>query len=272
VTTNGDPFTDAHTPHLSPDVSSTFGVHGSNASTISEWTPSAPSQPWSDRPTSVNTQAGSIIADIGSATRVNVGLATPMTVDTPRSLNRMTSARLVSPPTNGNKNAGTLEQQQQRALARFQVQESYRDSSGSVLSAASVGEDSILESFPFVPPSPISGIPTRGPRSPSDVTPSSSKAEGQEPVDDAALPPPPDRKTLGMSTGSQISTLSAGLGSFPFQIESSEPGDSTSSSLPQNPPGRLRASLDTLALTADLSSYPLGFDKELQENYPLRKM
>ena len=270
VSVNGNPFTDEHTPRLSPGVSSTFGVHGSNASTISDWTPSVPSQPWNDRPTSVGTQAGSIIADIGSATRVNVGLMTPATtsttIDTPGSLHRMASARLVPPPTNGVKPVGTLEQQQQRAFSRFQ--ESYRDSSGSVLSAASAGEDSILESFPFVPPSPISGIPTRSPRSPIDVTPP-SKSEGHELTDDATLPPPPDRKTLGMSTGSQISTLSAGLGSFPFQIESPEPRDSTSSSLP---PGRQRASLDTLALTADLSSYPLGFDKELQENYPLRKM
>ena len=273
VAINGDPFTDEHTPHLSPGVSSTFGAHGSNASTVSDWIPSPPSQPWGDRPTSVGTQADSIIADIGSATRVNVGLitpmTTPMTIDTPRSLHRMTSARLVSPPNNGNKAMGTLEQQQQRALTRFQG--SYRDSSGSVLSAASAGEDSILESFPFVPPSPISGIPTRSPRSPGDVSQPHSKPEGQENTDDADLHPP-DRKMLGLSTGSQISTLSAGLGSFPFQIESSEARDSTLSNLTLNPPGRQRASLDTLALTADLSSYPLGFDKELQENYPLRKM
>ena len=274
VTVNGNPFTDEHTPRLSPGVSSTFGVHGSDASTVSDWTPPAPSQLWSDRPTSVTTQAGSIIADIGSATRVNVGLITPATTlttaDTPGNPHRMASARLVSPPFDGNKPTGTLEQQQQRAFSRFQ--DNYRDSSGSVLSAASAGEDSILESFPFVPPSPISGIPTRSPRSPTDVTPRPSTSEEQEPVDNTDLPPPPDRKTLGMSTGSQISTLSAGLGSFPFQIESPEPRDSTSSNLPQNPPGRQRASLDTLALTADLSSYPLGFDKELQENYPLRKM
>jgi len=274
VSASGDPFTDENTPHLSPGISSTFGAHGSTASTISDWTPSTPSQPWNDRPTSVNTQAGSIIADIESATRVNVGLltpmVTPMSVDTPRSLHRLTSARLVSPPTTGNKTTGTLEQQQQHALTR--VQESYRDSSGSVFSAASAGEDSILESFPFVPPSPISGIPTRSPRSPIDVAQPPAKPEGQGQAEDAALPPPPDRKTLGMSTGSQISTLSAGLGSFPFQIESPEPRDSASSNPTQNPPGRQRASLDTLALTADLSSYPLGFDRELQDNYPLRKM
>jgi hypothetical protein len=176
----------------------------------------------------------------------------------------MTNARLVSPPTSGNKTAGTLEQQQLHAFSRFH--ENFRDSTTSVLSSASAGEDSILESFPFVPPSPIAGIPTRSPRSPVDVAPPPSNSEGQEPGDDAGLPPPPDRKTLGMSMGSQISTLSAGLGSFPFQIE--ERRDSTSS----NPPGRQRASLDTLALTADLSSYPLGFDKESQENYPLRKL
>lgn len=274
VPVNGNPFTDEHTPRLSPGVSSTFGVHGSNASTVSDWTPSPPSQPWGDRPTSVGTQADSIIADIGSATRVNVGLitpmTTPMTVDTPRSLNRMTSARLVSPPSNDEKGVGALEQQQQRAFTRFQG--SYRDSSGSLLSAASAGEDSILESFPFVPPSPISGIPTRSPRSPVDVSQPPSQSEGQERADDADLPPPPDRKMLGMSTGSQMSTLSAGLGSFPFQIETSEARDSTTSNPALNPPGRQRASLDTLALTADLSSYPLGFDKELQDNYPLRKM
>ena len=274
VSTNGNPFTDEHTPYLSPGISSTFGVHGSNASTVSDWIPSPPSQPWGDRPTSVGTQADSIIADIGSATRVNIGLitpmTTPMTVDTPRSLNRMTSARLVSPPNNGNKTMGALEQQQQRAFTRFQG--SYRDSSESALSAASAGEDSILESFPFVPPSPISGIPTRSPRSPVEVSQPPSKSEGRENADDADLPPPPDRKMLGMSTGSQMSTLSAGLGSFPFQIESSEGRDSTSSNLTSNPPGRQRASLDTLALTADLSSYPLGFDKESQDNYPLRKM
>jgi hypothetical protein len=274
VSVSGDPFTDEHTPHLSPGVSSTFGAHGSTASTISDWVPTPPSQPWGDRPTSVGTQADSIIADIGSATRVNVGLitpmTTPMTIDTPRSLNRMTSARLVSPPISGNKPVGSLEQQQQRAFTRFQGD--YRDSSGSALSAASAGEDSILESFPFVPPSPISGIPTRSPRSPVDFSQSSSRSEEQEKTDEADLPPPPDRKTLGMSMGSQISTLSAGLGSFPFQIESSEPRDSTSSNLTQNLPGKQRASLDTLALTADLSSYPLGFDKELQDNYPLRKM
>jgi hypothetical protein len=270
VTAGGDPFTDEHTPRTSLPASSTFGVRGSTGTGISDWDPSAPSQPWSDRPTSVNTQAGSIIADIGSATRVNVGMATPMTmstpmtIDTPRSLNRMTNARLVSPPTSGNKTAGTLEQQQLHAFSRFH--ENFRDSTTSVLSSASAGEDSILESFPFVPPSPIAGIPTRSPRSPVDVAPPPSNSEGQEPADDAGLPPPPDRKTLGMSMGSQISTLSAGLGSFPFQIE--ERRDSTSS----NPPGRQRASLDTLALTADLSSYPLGFDKESQENYPLRKL
>ena len=75
-----------------------------------------------------------------------------------------------------------------------------------------------------------------------------------------------------MSTGSQLSTMSNGLGSFPFQIDSGnglEAADAGSS-----PPssfgigGRQRASLDTLALTADLSSYPLGFDKAAMEHYP----
>jgi hypothetical protein len=62
-----------------------------------------------------------------------------------------------------------------------------------------------------------------------------------------------------MSTASQFSTASSGLGSFPFQIDS---GNSTDSNPPIPFNGRQRASLDTLALTSDLSSYPLGFDRD----------
>jgi hypothetical protein len=40
VSVSNDPFTDENTPHLSPGIPSIVGVHGSNASTISDWTPS----------------------------------------------------------------------------------------------------------------------------------------------------------------------------------------------------------------------------------------
>ena len=67
--------------------------------------------------------------------------------------------------------------------------------------------------------------------------------------------------------------MSNGLGSFPFQIDSGN-GVSTetaepAATAPSSFPGRQRASLDTLALTSDLSSYPLGFDRdEAMAHYP----
>jgi hypothetical protein len=272
ISVRHDPFDDAseHSPIAPPSP-----IRPSNASGISEFSALEPPTPWArsddnSRPTSISTQAGSIIADIGSATRVQVGLrqvgpgpaATPVTADSFRSQHRMTSARLVSPPTR----VGPLEQQQQRAF--MSARQQHRDSSASGFSTASTKADSILESFPFVPPSPISDRPVRtGPRSPSKPQFSPNPESSSTPP--SPLPAPPDRRALGMSTGSQISTLSAGLGAFPFQIDS---GHQSTASAPTSVDGRQRASLDTLALTSDLASYPLGFDKELRENYPLQKM
>lgn len=238
------------------------------------------------RPASIATQAGSIV-NISSATRVAVG---SKSTGTPR---RTTMGRLISPPAN----SITLQEQQQRALAHAHAQaqaqglDTRRISGSSVFSAASTRADSILESFPFVPPSPISDRPIRSPPvSPlgqqSFVNPSSSPLHQQTFVvappsplshqsfsadpnpatpplpnaeDSLDLPAPPDRRTLGLSNGSEFSTASSGLGSFPFQIESESVSDVGS-----QPPafhGRQRASLDTLALTTALSSYPLGFDR-----------
>jgi len=267
-------------------------------SAASNWISDGPNVPWSrtndqGRPSSMSTQAGSVI-DIASATRVNIGLNG---LRTPGSANlyRTTMGRLVTPPANS---AGTLQEQQQRALAHAQAQaqaqglDKRRISSSSVLSATSTRADSILESFPFVPPSPISDRPIRSPpvsplaqqsftngsnpqlqqhtlviAPPSPLTHQSFNAEPtktsfnpQEGRMDESLSAPPDRRTLGLSTGSQLSTASSGLGSFPFQIESEPTGN-------LGPPptvfnGRRRASLDTLALTSDLSSYPLAFDRD----------
>ncbi|KAI0941180.1 hypothetical protein AcV7_002817 [Taiwanofungus camphoratus] len=281
-----------------------------SVSEASEWTPEGPRRPWAggtggeSRPISTHTHAtsisGSVIgAEIGGATRVHLGLdqlggpraaegmphtASSGVLNSPRSPYRMTNARLVTPPS-GNA-GGTLEQQQRHALQELEPVPSRRISMSSVVSSTSTKADSILESFPFVPPSPISNRPIRSPpRSPlaqqafannannntsvhaqlqsSAQDPASREPSVREPPA-SPLPPsrPGDRKLLGMSIASQSSTLSNGLGSFPFQIDSGNgPENGSSSSPPSSFLGRQRASLDTLALTSDLSSYPLGFDR-----------
>lgn len=230
---------------------------------------------------SIATEAGSTI-NISSATRVAIGPSSPGTA-VPR---RAAMGKLVTPPPT----ASTLQEQQQRALAHAHAQaqaqglDTRRVSGSSVFSAASTRADSILESFPFVPPSPISDRPIRSPpvsplgqqsfvnsstsplhqhtfvvAPPSPLSHQSFSAEYNTTTEDVLnLPPPPDRRTLGLSNGSQLSTVSSGLGSFPFQIESES---SDGSSQPSAINGRQRASLDTLALTTALSTYPLGFDR-----------
>lgn len=271
--------------------STTGAVHDSHSS---DWVAETPNLPWArsnddSRPSSMSTQSGSV-ADITSAKRVNVGFSSPLNSEgTPGSSHRTTVGRLVSPTLTVPE---TLHEQQQRALAhahaRAQAQgivdQNKRLSGSSVLSGTSTRADSILESFPFVPPSPISNRPVRsppvsplgqqsfsGPPSPlgqqhtinvSPPTPRAQEVFTDKPQDfiDTALPPPPDRRMLGLSTASQLSTSSSGLGSFPFQIDSGSGIEGASAPTPFN--GRQRASLDTLALTSDLSSYPLGFDRE----------
>ncbi|KAL4081845.1 hypothetical protein V8B97DRAFT_1913769 [Scleroderma yunnanense] len=278
-----DPFDDQnHTASRAPSVTS------NKSQAESAFYPEAPTLPWaqrdqSSRPESVSTQAGSII-DISSATRVNVGLAGRLDQKSPY---RTTMGKLVSPgsvqPTG---ESASLEQQQQMALAHAHAQarahgleRAKRVSGTSVVSTTSTRADSILESFPFVPPSPIASRPVRSPpRSPLyqqacnppfppvPLPPSSdAMAEGDA---DAALPPltpPPSRRTLGMSTASQLSTASSGLGNFPFQIDHGGTEGSLPSSILQ---GRQRASLDTLALMSDLSSYPLGYDRDEHDSLP----
>jgi hypothetical protein len=122
------------------------------------------------------------------------------------------------------------------------AQQSFVNSSTSSLSLQQ-------HAFAVVPPSPLSHKSFTSEHNTTDV-----------PEDSLNLPPPPDRRTLGLSTGSQLSTASSGLGSFPFQIESES--TSVASSQPRTLKGRQRASLDTLALTTALSSYPLGFDRD----------
>ncbi|KAK0468355.1 uncharacterized protein EV420DRAFT_1259977 [Desarmillaria tabescens] len=287
----GNPFSDRHsstaTTHAtSPGSGRTaFSPASPTRESNMNWIPDGPHLPWAQdgdnsRPSSMSTQAGSIIG-IENATRVNVGL-----LDRSPSY-RTTKGRLVTPSTVG---LGTLEEQQQRALAHAQARaqaqgldKNKRASGSSVLSATSTRADSILESFPFVPPSPISNRPMRsppvspmgqsfsgGPSSPNAQQSFSSSSTQATAVlspqvnsfseSETDLPSPPNRRTLGLSTGSQLSTASSGLGSFPFQIDT---GNSREPSpMPSVYSGRQRASLDTLAITSDLSSYPLGFDRD----------
>lgn len=186
--------------------------------------------------------------------------------------------RLVS-PTAGGHAPGALEEQQQLAIAHAQAQahaQGYerRVSGSSVVTAASMGADSILESFPFVPPSPISNRPIRTPPA-SPLTKSFGSESSNEPSIPARPQPPPtplspleppNRQLLGLSTASQLSTASSGLGSFPFQIESGHSTDVRASAAVDGGV-RQRASLDTLALTNDLSSYPLGFDQDARDSF-----
>ncbi|CAA7259738.1 unnamed protein product [Cyclocybe aegerita] len=299
-----DPFSDEHSSThasyaASPSPSdTTFKQDQLNReSAASNWVAENPPVPWSrfndqSRPSSMSTQAGSVV-DIASATRVNVGLSGPKTSGSANSY-RTTMGRLVTPPGT----VGTLQEQQQRALAHAQAQaqaqglDRRRVSGSSVLSATSTRADSILESFPFVPPSPISDRPIRTPpvsplgqqsftnsstsplhqhtfvvAPPSPLTHQSFSAEPNKTTfssqdDDGVLPAPPNRRVLGLSTGSQLSTASSGLGSFPFQIESEPTTDHGAPPTSFRANGKQRASLDTLALTSDLSSYPLGFDRE----------
>lgn len=291
--------------HASPTATST--TFGDNEQ---RWDPPSPRSLWTakkQKHTSVNTQAGSIIgATITNASRVHLGLdqltpspripsnvlsipsssdlpRTPISaplstaMSTPRSQYRMTAAKIISPMTGSDATptpsvpSGVLERQQRQAIEEM---EAARMSRASVVSSTSTRADSILEGFPFVPPSPISDRPIRTPpRSPlAQQAFSNGNKNVVNPPPAEPLPPPPNRKQLGMSTASQSSTMSNGLGSFPFQIDSGAVSGSESTetaSTPSSFGGRQRASLDTLALTADLSSYPLGFDRQAaMANYP----
>lgn len=281
-----DPFSDENMSiqaNYGVSPAPTVGTFGQNSRESTGSTLDMPSVPWNtaahdlSRPSSLSTQAGSVV-DITSATRVNLGLKSPGTAAF-----RTTMGRLISPHTG----VGHLQEQQRHALAHARTPapglDPRRISASSAVSAASTRADSILESFPFVPPSPISDRPIRSPPVSPMATQSFTTSTSVSPLNQQAflvpptppmdktalgprphlvndldpLPPPPNRWLLGLSNGSNLSSASSGLGSFPFQIES-EP-TTTDTQLPPYA-DRRRASLDTLAITSDLSSYPLSFN------------
>ncbi|KAI0682592.1 hypothetical protein C8Q76DRAFT_763229 [Earliella scabrosa] len=315
VTVAANPFSDTNSPYTqgSPTPSATtFGspeppfIRTDSRADSGSWLQEDPAHLYgsshdNDRPSSVYTQASAIVADISNARRVHLGFdqiahmpQTPVSaaLSTPRTPFRMTSAKLVSPVVNNSaaiqtgasSAAGALEAQQARALKELSAESGKRISMSSVLTT-STRADSILESFPFVPPSPISNLPPRTPPRSPLAQQSFANAQEEQHMQSATQMVnrarasasssstlsslvPPNRKALGMSVASQSSTVSNGLGSFPFQIDSGAPPDTATSTAPSSfstasdaSSQRKRASLDTLALTSDLSSYPLGFDK-----------
>ncbi|KAF8484462.1 hypothetical protein DFH94DRAFT_643151 [Russula ochroleuca] len=292
-----DPFAD----QLSPAARSSMATRGSSQSP-QDFGMTADQHPWnagssgndSDRPTSTYTQAASVIgADIMDATRVHLGFAQPASASlfhaTPlassvmtgsHTLVRMASGRLVTPFTASVTNP--LERQQESSLANMQAQAQLsekaqaipqRMSMSTMASGVSGRADSILESFTFVPPSPISNRPLRTPPRSPLVQETHHVQDRSTPLQDDDDLEPPDRRVLGMSTGSQLSSMSTGLGSFPFQIDHGNEGNQTEGLAGVLPSGQSvdqslqRASLDTLALTRDLTSYPLGFDRQSKESF-----
>ncbi|KAH9927326.1 uncharacterized protein B0H18DRAFT_1094516 [Fomitopsis serialis] len=302
VGTQGNPFGDEHSPYNS-------GQGSPSPSQTTFGSPSMQDDSQGNR-LSTYTQAASVIgsvigAEIGGATRVHLGFdhlranppstgepmphtASSGVLNSPRGVYRMTSAKLVNTSPSGSTGpTGTLERQQHQAMQQMDVP----NKRVSMTSMA----DSILEGFPFVPPSPISNRPIRTPpRSPlaqqsfanannaRDASPSpapSSSLRSPPPRDppareslsatETSLSPPP-RKARALSVASQSSTMTNGLSSFPFQIDAGASDNASAGSAPSSFVGRTRASLDTLALTSDLSSYPLNFDRSTPPPVPRR--
>jgi len=274
-----DPFADQRSPTVSNSMATRGSSQPPEDSGTTAWNAGSGFND-TDRPSSTYTQAASVIgADIMDATRVHLGFTQPASASVyhasplassvgSNTLVRVASGRIVS---------NTLQRQQESSLATMQAQAPQsekvqafpqRISMSTMASGVSGRADSILESFTFVPPSPISNRPLRTPpRSPLGQE-THHVQDPPAPVQDDSVLGPPDRRVLGMSTGSQLSSMSTGLGSFPFQIDHGSEGNQTEDPAGVLPSGQRvdkdkeRASLDTLRLMSDLTtSYPSGFDR-----------
>lgn len=142
-------------------------------------------------------------------------------------------------------------------------------------SVASSRAESILDAFPFVPPSPIAARPPRSPLGvtftpPSPANSAQSFAQSQQrqqqlhqqqrAVDAGDLAPPRAVRVSMMSTSSGLS----GLGDYTFQFQDggSQGAIDTNESI-------RRASLDTLALSRDVEAFPLPtYDDPLRQGMP----
>ena len=246
----------------------------------------------SSRPVSTASTADgvSIRADIGTASRVILGMQSP-------------AAYTPSVPSPGiGPSRGTNMQSNGRAVTsvdRDDDEESVRPHS--ILSAKTTSShaDSVLAGFPFVPPSPISALP---PRSPGVTSPNSSpssagsmfarqqalskRASASPPVSPTStvatqttvkpyqaknLAPPVSRPNYsGLATERAASTFStstsSGLETYPFQFDNQSAATPTIQ-LRQSS----RASLDTLALSRVLAAFPLEHESTNFEDQKHRK-
>jgi hypothetical protein len=208
------------------------------------------------RPNSIISSNGTVLANIGSATRVQ--LHQPSSGRSTLSSTLSTTVASLSPVTSPRspdfRTAGQLSPPAQRVPRSFDDDTGRRISQSTIATSHRTSTaDSILEAFPFVPPSPISMHHTSNPSTPFAQH---GFAAQQEQTDPSLLTPPPNRQTLGMSVMSATSTTSNGLGGYSFQFGAPSPA------LPPSPGpgGNGRASLDTLALSRDLEAFPLQYD------------
>jgi hypothetical protein len=237
----GNPFADPTClPPASPTPTLTFGIPGEGED--------------DSRPNSIVSSNGTIMANIGNATRVQV-LKSSAGRNFLSTVSASSTSPIASPHSPDFRTAGQLSPPAQGVPRSFDDDMSRRMSQSTVATSHRTSTaDSILEAFPFVPPSPISMHHTSNPSTPLAQR---GFAAQQEQVDSEQLTPPPNRHLQGMSVMSANSTTSNGLGGYSFQF-----GASSSASLPPSPdPERNeRASLDTLALSRDLEAFPLPFD------------
>ena len=286
VVSRGNPFSDSASPHRTSfaDSSRTTDTLGSPTDYHTEgpFTP-RPGATFADgqvsRPVSTASTADgvSIRADIGTASRVILGMQSPSAY-TPSTLSTGFSA---SGGTSMQPNGGRTV----TSVDRDDDDESVRPHS--ILSAKTTSSraDSVLAGFPFVPPSPISALP---PRSPGATSPSSSPSSAgsmfarqqvlnkptnnsppASPTSTVATqvtvrphqvphqpPPIPRPNYSGPAADRAPSTFStstaSGLETYPFQF-----GSQPAMTPPAHPQLSNRASLDTLALSRVLAAFPL---------------
>jgi protein OPY2 len=286
VVSRGNPFTDSASPYRASfaDSSRTTDTLGSPTDYHTEgpYTP-RPGTTFTDgqvsRPvSSVSTADGvSIRADIGTASRVILGMQSPAAY-TPSTLSPGFG---LSPGSSMQANGGRIV----TSVDRDDDEESVRPHS--ILSAKTTSShaDSVLAGFPFVPPSPISALPPRSPgatspnNSPSSagsmfarqqvlnkptsssppVSPTSTVATQAtvRPNQVSHQPPPIPRPNFnGLAADRAASTFStstaSGLETYPFQFGGQPVATPTGHPRQSN-----RASLDTLALSRVLAAFPL---------------
>ncbi|PVG04281.1 hypothetical protein CPB86DRAFT_211530 [Serendipita vermifera] len=259
-----NPFADYNTRPDTADSkvsNSTFGTsaHGNESTSPLGWD-------GSERPMSAMSHAESVV-NISSAQRVQFIRPVPRGVGEARPLLAPPSPSSATPRSADFRSAGQLSPPAQAIPRSFDDAMDYRMSQSSLaLTNRTSTTDSILEAFPFVPPSPIS-LHHNQPSSPlqravmqqqqRQAAAHLAAAEGEAPSAVAtSAAAKPGRMTLGLST---ISSTSSGLGSFPFQFDGDVPPPPTLAQ-EHNSDNSSRASLDTLQLSRDLADFPLPLE------------